>query len=215
MANNAATLNTKLATALRDTTYATWGTGEIDDLIAWSVSRLFATGFSRPIDPSVSGGQITIAADTYWYALPSGVNAVSRIDLLDTSGNELGPISGRAWEITGDVLNGTGKLHISPQIVSSSVGAKLMLHGYAHYDVTTNLIPDDLVPLVLARARAEAYRRVAADRERFKAWLARNQVQNVSVNEMLQMINEADAEAAQLERRTQRTWMKPVSGRVG
>ncbi len=214
MANNAATLNTKLATALRDTAYATWGTGEMDDLIAWSVARLFPR-FPRPIDPSVSGGQITIAADTYYYSLPAGIAAVSRIDLLDTSSNELGPISGRAWEITGDVLNGTGKLHISPQIVSSFVGAKLMLHGYGHYDVTTNLIPDDLVPLVLARARAEAYRRVASDRERFKAWLSRNQTQNVSVNEMLQMINEADAEARRLEQTSMRIWMKPVSARVG
>lgn len=209
MANNAATLNTKLATALRDTTYATWTTGELDDLIAWSVARLFGR-VSRPLDPTTT--TITLVADTFYYSLPAGVLSVSRVDYLDTSGNELGPISGRAWELVGDTLLGTGKLHISPRIVASL--GTLRLHGYGRYDVSTNLIADDYVPLVLARARAEAYRRVMSDRERFKTWLARNQTQNVSINEMLQVINEADAEANRLARETH-VWQKPVPGRAG
>lgn len=215
MSNNAAGLNTFLTTALRDSAYATWTTGEMDNLISWSVTRLFPR-FSRQIDASsASLAEVTILTGTYYYALPSGMVMCSRIDLKDSGGDYYGPIGGRAWEITGDPLTGAGKIHVSPQIVDNYVGGKFVLHGYGRYDVTTNLIPDDLVPLVLARARAEAYRRVGADRDRFKAWLSRNQSQNVSINEMLQMINEADNEAKMLEQSAVRVWQKPVSGRVG
>lgn len=215
MSNNAAGLNAFLTTALRDSAYATWTTGEMDNLISWSVARLFPR-FPRQIDASSgTAAEVTLVASTYYYGLPSGMVMCSRIDLKDASANYLGPISGRAWEITGDPLLTTGKIHISPQIVDNYVGGKLVCHGYGRYDVTTSLIPDDLVPLVLARARAEAYRRVGADRERFKAWLSRNQSQNVSINELLQMINEADLEAKRLEQTSVRIIQKPVSGRVG
>ena len=86
--------------------------------------------------------------------------------------------------------------------------------AYTKYDTTTHLIPDDLVQLVLAYSRAEAYRRLAGDRQRFTAWLSRNQTQNISINEMLQMINEAETEARRLKAE-RKTWQKPVPGRQG
>lgn len=214
MANNLATLNAALAQAMRDPAYGTWATDEIDKLLTQSVSRLWPR-HSRIIDASsVTYAKITFVADTYVYTLPTGVMAVSRADLYDSSSNSIGPISGRAWELIGDTLSAGGKIRISPQVVDAWVGGFLQLHGYGKYDLTTNLIPDDFVPLVLARARAEAYRRVLSDRERFKAWLSRNQTQNVSVNEMIQFVNEADQEALQLEKAS-KVWMKPLSGRVG
>jgi hypothetical protein len=209
VSNNAAGLNAFLATALRDTTYVTWPTGEMDNLITWSVARLYPR-FSRPIAPS--SATIALVSGTYYYNLPVSILSVSRVDLLDSAGNDLGPVSGRAWELTGDLLAGSGQIHIAPRIASTA--GTLKLHGYARYDVTTNLIPDDYVPIVLARARAEAYRRVLADRARFKTWLSRNQTQNVSVNELVQEINEADQEIIRLERQL-RTWQKPVPGRQG
>jgi hypothetical protein len=209
VANDLATLNSKLATQLRDTSYATWVTGEMDELIKRAVDSLFPR-YARPLDPEST--TVTVVADDYYYSLPSGVRSVDRVDRYDSDGNDYGHIAGRSWELVGDVLAGTGKLHIGQVANADDV---LHLHGTGVYDTTTNLIPDHLIALVTARARAEAYRRVMADRERFKAWLARNQNQNVSINEMIQLVNEADAEAGRLARETPRTWQRPVSGRVG
>lgn len=209
MANNLATLNGKLATALRDATYAVWTTGEMDDLINWSVSRLWPRQ-ARPILPS--SASITLVANTTYYNLPSGALAVSRADWYDASGNEVGPVSGRHWEIVGDPFTGAGQLHIANSLTQS--GGTLKLHAYGRYDTTTNLIPDEFVPLVLARARGEAYRRVGADRAKFSEWLTHNQLSNMSVNELVILINEADSETRSLEKQF-KTQMKPVSGRVG
>jgi hypothetical protein len=209
MANNAATLNGKLATQLRDATYAVWTTGEMDDLIAWSVGQLWPRQ-ARPVDPT--GASITLTSGTTYYSLPAGVLAASRVDWYDASGNEVGPVSGRHWELVGDTLAGTGKLHISNALTTN--GGSLKVHGYGKYDVVTNLIPDEFVPLVLARARAEAYRRTTASRAQYEKWLAHNQVANMSINELIELINEADNEAKQISER-HKTWQKPVSGRVG
>lgn len=209
MPNNLATLNNKLAAALGDESYETWGTSEMDDLLKWSVGTLWPR-FSRPLDPTAT--TVALVDGTEYYSLPAGVMNVSRCDLLNASSEYVGPVFGGAWEITGDVYAGTAKLHVSPQIPSS--GGTLQLVGYGRYDTTANYIPDDFVLLVLAKARAEAYRRIAADRQRFKNWLARNQSQNVTVNELLLMINEADREAFRQEQHN-RVWQKPMQGRVG
>jgi len=79
----------------------------------------------------------------------------------------------------------------------------------------THLIPDDFVPLVLAKARAEAYRRMGSDRVAFENWQARNQKQNVSINELLGLIQEAESEAIRQERAIQPVWRRPVPGRLG
>lgn len=211
MANDLSTLNGKLATQLRDTSGTlVWASTEKDDLITWAVTGLWPR-FSRPLDPTVT--TVALVAGTYYYALPAGVKAVSRVDYYDANLVEYGPLHGRSWEIAGDAFYGTGKLHVSPAIAEQ--GGTVRLNGYGIYDVTTNLIPDILIALVLAKARAEAYRRMGVDRVRFKEWLAKNQTQNVSVNELIHLINEADNEAIRLERSLPRTWQKPVPGRQG
>lgn len=216
MANDLATLNGYLDTALKDTGDTVWGASEKNNLIDWAVASLWPR-YSRPLDPTAT--TITFQADTYYYSLPGNVRSVSRIDLLDSDGNEYGPAHGRAWEVVGDLLSDgemyTGKLHIAPQYVSALGGGTARIHGYGVYDTTSYYIPDIYVSLVLAKARAEAYRRLAASREQFKVWLARNQSQNVSVNELLQMINEADSEVRRLELTIPRVWQKPVPGRQG
>ena len=212
MANNLAGLNPKLATQLRDAAYGTWVTGEMDELLTESVNSLWPR-YSRELDPTTT--TITLVTATYFYALPAGVMAISRLDFVDSGGGEFGPVFGRAWELVGNPLLGTAKLHIGPVIVESGVGGTVRILGYGKYDVTTNLIPDDYIQLVLARARAEAYRRIASDRVRFKEWLARNQTQNVSVNELLQLINEADNEINRLTAQAPRVWQRPVPGSTG
>ena len=212
MANNLATLNTKLATQLRDAAYGTWTTGEMDDLLTWSTAGLYPR-LARPIDPKAAAGasEITMVTSTYFYALPTGILEAFRLDRVGADATEYGPVSGAAWEITGDIHGGTAKVHVSPQLIVN--GDKLRVNGYGRYELVTNLPPDDYVPLILAIARAEAYRRVTADRERFKVWLARNQTQNVTINELLQFVNDADAEAIRLWRKV-RTLRRPVRGRI-
>lgn len=209
MSNTLATLNGKLATALRDTSYATWTSAEMDDLLTYGLAVLFPH-LSREIAPS--SAQITLVASTYFYSLPAGVMEVSRVDWIDTDSNEMGPIGPGSWEVVGSPILGTGQLHVSPVIADQ--GGTLRLISYGRFDLTTNLIPDDYVQYLLAVARAEAYRRMAGSRARFEAWQAQNQKQNVTVNELILLINEADAEAEKLRRQI-RVWHKPVPGRVG
>lgn len=208
MANDLATMRTRLATALRDAAHSTWASSEKDELITSAVEDLHPH-ITRPLDPTST--TIAMTLDTFFYSLPAGVLYVSRIDHVGADGTEYGPVAGNAWEIVGDPMTGAGKLHLSPQV--ERVGDILRLNAYGKYDVTTNLVPDRYVPLILADARAEAVRRVLADRERFLSWLSRNQTQNVSVNEMLQMLREAESESDRL-RRSFRIWQKPVEGRV-
>jgi hypothetical protein len=216
MANTLAELTIRLGTALRDATYTTWASTELDDLITWAVADLYPL-VSRPILPSSTVGAglaaVQLVAGTYYYSLPTGIVALSRVDLLNSGGDDLGPINGRAWEVVGDVYAGTAQIHISPYI-ASTVGI-LKLHGYGVYNVTTFPVSDAYVPLVLAMARAEAYRRLGADREKFKSWLSRNQSQNVSINELLQFVNDADSEIERLRRRMPPSNHKPVPGRQG
>lgn len=208
MSNDLATLSSKLATALRDTTHSVWNSTEKDDLVTWAVDSLYPR-FARILDPETT--TVTLVSETYFYPLPSGVVEVSTVETYSGT-EEYGPLDGQAWQIVGDPYAGTGKLRVGPTIAET--GYTVRMHGYGTYDVTTNFIPDQLVPLVIARARGEAYRRMGADRAQFLQWQASEQNQNMSVNELVLLINEADADAAQLESRYGRTWRRPVPGRL-
>lgn len=209
MANDLATLTTKLSTALRDASNATWTSAELNDILTWVAARLFPR-VSRELDPTAF--TITLVADTTRYTVPAGMLQVSAVEWLNTDGDELGALSGQSWMVDGDWYASTLQLHIPVAIADQ--GGTLQLRGYGRYDLVTNLPPDDFVPLILAEARQEAYRRVGADRERFKAWLSRNQSQNVTINELLQFISDAKGEARELRALT-RVWQRPVPGRQG
>jgi hypothetical protein len=209
LSNDLPSLNERLAVALHDPTYGVWGIEELDDLLTDAIARLYPH-VSRAINPDLAGSKITLVTQTYFYALPTGFEHVWRVDWIDADGEERGPVAGGTWEVAGDPFVGA-KLHVSPTIVEQL--GTLRLNGFGRYDPTTNLIPNDVVSLVLALARAEAYRRMGADREQFEQWLSRNQVQNVSVNELLQFVREASADAEGLWRRA-RTMQRPVPGRV-
>ncbi len=210
MPNNLATLSSKLATALRDTDHETWNSTEKDDLVTWAVANLWSgrPRIFRELDPTTT--TITLVADTYFYAVPSGVVDVHALDLYNGT-NEYGMVDGAAWQLVGDPFSGL-KIRVSPTLAET--GYTLRVHGIGRYDTSTNLIPDDFVPLVLALGRAEAYRRIAGDRARFEQWLASNQTQNMSINELLSLIEEADRTAAR-ERQSVRTMAHPVPGRQG
>lgn len=213
MANDIAGLSAALSQQLRDVDHVAWNSVEKDDLIRWSVANLYPR-YARPLDPSLAAQEVTLVADTYFYALPTGMIEVTRLDLLDPDDNEEGTLDGQAWRQDGDPVAGGLKLFVSPRIVDN-LGGTVRVHGFARFDTTTNLIPDDYVPLVLANARAEAYRRMGGDRARFENWKARDQRQNVSVNELYSLITEAESEAMRVDRSTPNTWRRPVPGRLG
>lgn len=208
MSNNLAGLNTNLALLLRDTTYKTWTTGEIDSILTWAVAQLYP----RIVYPLLAQSYTqTLTKGTYFYALNPAIVVLSRVDYVDPSGFEAGSL-GDVWEVDGSLEDGTAKLHISPLIADA--GGTLRYVGYGRYDTGTNLIPDRLVPLVMAMGRVEAFNRIVGDRQRYKQWASASPTQNSTVNELLTLLNVAERERDR-EWAMNRTWRKPVPGRVG
>jgi hypothetical protein len=210
LANNLATLSSKLATALNDTDHEAWLSTEKDDLVTWAVADLYPR-FARGLDPEST--TITLVAEDYFYSLPSGTVEVSSVDIVDLDGEEAGMVGQGAWSVVGDEW-GTQKIRIAPRVVEDHAGGTLRLHGFGRYDTTTNLIPDHLVPLVLAMGRAEAYRRVAGERARFEQWQAASHEQDVTVNELLALTQEAVADVERLRARSKRSVRRPVPARL-
>lgn len=209
MTNNLATLSSKLGTALRDTDHAVWNSTEKDDLVTWATAELWPR-YARAMDPSDVLQEVTLVDDTFAYAVPTDMLEVEQVEWIYGGDTELGFLSAGQWMTTGDEYAGNLKLRIAPGIVTS--GGTLRVHGYGRYDLTTNLPPDDYVQLILAKAREEAYRRVAGDRARYQQWMVANQKQGVSVNELLQLADEAERHALRLESRL-RTQRRPRPGR--
>ena len=157
-----------------------------------------------------------LTTDEDQYSLTT-VQEINRIDLIDglaasTTALVIYPLPGGTWEWWGDneVLGGT--LYINPKYAST--GRSLRVHGWAPYDLATNLPTYRHEQLILALARAELARRELARRYAFKEWQTVNQVQNVSINELVLMVNEADNEAQTLFREL-KTWRRPVPAHVG
>jgi len=205
MANDLATLRGKLDTQLRDTGHEAWEQTEKEDLITWAVHSLYprrARVMDEPIYP--------LDPEMEDYAVPTGMREVNRVDWGQVSTDHfVVRLPGDVWYTYGEPTSLV--LWVSRDYTSADY--YLIAHGYGVYDLTSNLIPDEYVPLVLARARSEAYRRMAGDRARFEQWLSSNQTQNMSVNELLQLIQDADDQAERLDRMLPRAQRLPVPGR--
>lgn len=212
MSNDATTLNGFLDTALNDASDTVWTSTEKDNVLSRAVASLWPR-LSVEVDPTAN--TITLLASTYSYALPGTyIGAVSKLFLVDTSSIEAGFLDKGSWELIGSPFTGTPKLHISQTIVDNNVGATIRVYGYQRFQISAApYIPDEYVPLVLSVARAELLRRMVTDRSRFQVWLSRQQTQNISVNEGLQMVGEAQQEA-QRERAQFKIWQRPVAARV-
>lgn len=215
MANDLATLTSLLATQLRDTSNEVWTNAEKQNLIQLAVARLYPrvlkyTTVNVPVDQGASF--FTVGGPTTPFV------KIHRIDLWDTDPTSrmsrmVMEIPGRSWEVQGEVIPGESIRVVLHPTFSYNSSYYMVVHGFTQFDLTNNQIPDYLVPLVLARARAEAYRRAGADRVQFKNWLVSNQTQNVSVNELLQLIREAADEAEMEERKFSSRHSKPVVAR--
>lgn len=206
--NDLATLKTKLAVALSDPTFGYWTASEMEDLVRDAVNNLWPRYGQR-----VSGQSVTIplVPGTSFYTIPAGVAEIDSIQWVDADGEFQDFLPDGTWLTTFDG-DGTNLLQINEAY--ASLGGTLRLSGLRKYNVTTYLIPDNLVDLVISLARSEAYRRALGDRMRFKQWATTNQIQNVSVNEMLGIINESERKAAEMRATTPRTQRRPVPARV-
>lgn len=205
MPNDLATVRAKLDTQLNDTGHTVWAQAEKEDVLKQVISYL---DLERP---RVVRESVTLVDDTDQYSLTTLVQ-VHRVDLLDEDDQLLMPLPSGTWELWGDGQAGlTATLYINPAYART--GWTLRVHGYGQFDLTTNYPPDRMVPIILAMARAELLRRQISRRADFKNWSTINQTSNSSVNELLQMLNEADAEANRL-RRENRMIHKPKPARV-
>lgn len=210
MANDQATLRGYLQSAVRDSSNETWTTTEMNNAIDRAVRNLWPR-VVRPVARSAC--EIEMVTETYYYNLPTGVLAIDVIVGYDSGGVPLGALQSGTWEIVGDVLGGSGQLHVHPAIVDG--GLYDTLYGspaYGRYDTSSNLIPDDYIELVVARAATSLLHALKADRARFLQWQNTDQNQNVSLNEMLELINNAEQRERELSGRTF-SWRKPRPGR--
>lgn len=204
--NDLATLKTKLATALRDPSMEVWEEGELEDLLTWACASMYpkvALPMSLPVWPLVAGEED--------YDLPGGILEVSRIDLCEVDTDSLlYPLPSGTWEIQGDVWSNTARLFVNSRYADA--GHYLVVHGYGTYNLSTGTPPDHYVPYIMAAARAEAIRRMLPKRVSFEKWMTLNQKENVSVNELGQMLGMAESQAER-ELSRLRTWRKPKPAR--
>jgi hypothetical protein len=215
MANDLETMRRRLRDALYDVEDDTWSAGEKDDILKMAVRRL-SQRLPRPLDPTVAAQTITLVSETYFYAIDSGITNVERVFYINSDSDRVGYMRA-GWEVVGDLRAGTAKLQVAPR--TANAGGTLQITGTGRYDLPlgtasqATAIPDDYIPVVLAWARAECYRRLLSDRARFYQWQNANQVQNISLNELIQMVGEADRQADD-EWVSLKRWQKPVIGRI-
>jgi len=164
-----------------------------------------------PVGPGITLATSAAADDIIDTTTAHGLTAGAAVEFSGLTGGT-GLIAGVAYFVIAANLAGT-TFQVSTVTGGTAVNFSTDITAGKVY--ATHYVPDDYVSLALAQARAEALRRMADDRSKFEVWLARNQKQNVTVNELLQMVNDADIEMERLRRRLPRTWRRPVPGRLG
>lgn len=201
MANDLATLKGYLETKVRDTANAVWTEAELQNYLTWACARLYPT-VAKDVRETVT---LVDAQDQYTLTT---VSDISSVDLINAaSPNELvSHLMGGTWMWWSSHEAAGGTLFVNSDYASTAY--KLRVHGYAPYDLVTNLPPDRFVPTILAMAAAEAIRVMMNDRAKYKQWDALSQSQNISTNEFTQLVNEGDAEYRTLLSQM-KTWRRP------
>jgi hypothetical protein len=160
---------------------------------------------------------VAFVADQALYTV-TGWDSINRIDIFDgdpalAASNLMVVLPGDAYELLGDQNSPASRsLYVNPMYAYATW--YMRIHGYKVYDLVTTLPPDNMVQAILAMARAEAYRRMAGSRAQSTQWAALNQKESVSVNELMQLIGEAEAEAAR-QKRAVRVMRMPVQASIG
>lgn len=202
-----ADLTDKLETALTDTSNAVWSATELNDILTVACARI-ARDRQRVVRDSV-----TLVNNQETYVL-TNVYYVQRVDLLDSDGNFVMKLPNGTWEVWGDQATAGQTLFINRRYANSNYS--LRVHGYAPYDLVTNTPTANttLEGAILAMGRVEALRRIEHERSRYQQWANTNPRGDTSVNELLNMIREAQAEANAL-RGEIRLIVRPLPGKSG
>lgn len=204
--NDIEALRSRLAVSLRDADMEVWSEEELTDLLGWATASMYprvARQIALPVYPTDE--------DQEDYELPEGIREISRVDVGEVATDRLlFSLPPGTWEIYGDVWMGTAKLFVNRRFTSE--GRYLIVHGYGLFNLTASLPPPTLVPYILAKAQAEAISRMLPSRAQFENWMKINQKENVSVNELAQMLNQAE-QKAERELSRLKTWRKPKPAR--
>lgn len=203
MANDLATLKTRLAIQLRDSTNDVWTAAELGELLTDAAAQLWPR-LAKPVREEEA-----LTTGTSEYTLTT-VAEISRVDLLDADDALLYALPGGTWEFWGDQETVGGTLFINS--IYATTGNSLRVHGYAPYDLVTTLPPNRFVGLIQASARLEALLRMIPKRASFEKWMTLNQKENVSVNELVGMVASARAEVERLLPQA-KTWRRPIPAR--
>lgn len=183
------TTHSRLEVSLRDTDNAVWSDNEIDSLLGWALDE------TNRVRPRVVSDVLALIDDDSTYVL-TNVWEVFRVDLLDENDKVIMHLPAGSWEIWGDNQSEGQTLYINPMYAREP--QQLRVHGYGPYDFVTNTPPTQVEEAILAIARAEALRRVATERARFEQYATGNPRSDVSVNELIGQVNDADQEAQRL-----------------
>ncbi len=218
MANDLATLRTKLATALSDPTYGYWTSAEMDDLVKDAIDNLWPRYAQRThgrnnyaLSNIATMSNLTVP-DQSWYGIPVSIDEIDHIEMVDSAGAVIDEMPVGTWMAHFAEDGTSDRLQINPAY--SNLAYRFRVQGLKRYNLTDALIPNEYIDLVISASRSEAYRRALGDRMRFKQWATTNQIQNVSVTEMLGMIQESERKADQQRSLNGRVWRRPVSARV-
>lgn len=196
-------LSDQLARMIKDPTHITWTTQELTDMLAYALAE---TNRVRNIRTTET---IAAVASQDTYTLTT-IQSVHRVDLLDASNKVVMIIPGNAWEIWGDNMSPSQTLYINPSYSLS--GYTFRIHGYVDYDYTTNTPPQMVQNAILAVARAEALRRILAERARFEQYASSNPRGDSSMTEVYSEVQDAQRQA-ESELNKIRLLRMPMAGR--
>lgn len=196
-------LKPTLATSLRDSGNVVWASAELDTILGYALEE------TNRVRPRVVKDVIALTDDVDTYTL-TNVWSVFRVDLLDNFDKVVMSLPNGSWEVWGDNMSSGQTLYINPNYART--GYSLRVHGYGPYDYTTNTPPLQVQEAILAISRAEAFRRIASERARYEQYASNNPRSDVSVNELLGQINDAEMEAKRLLADV-RLIRRPIAGR--
>ena len=202
-----ADITDKLEEALTDTTNAVWSATELNSILKSACARI-ARDRQRVVRDTIA-----LVDNTETYTL-TNVYYVQRVDIIDSDGYFVMKVPDGAWEVWGDQATSGQTLFINRRYANSSYS--LRVHGYAPYDLVTNTPTADtaLEATILAMGRVEALRRIEHERSRYQQWANTSPRGDTSINELLNMIKEAQHEADAL-RAEIRLIVRPLPGKSG
>jgi hypothetical protein len=137
-------LNKYLARSDADT--QPWATTDLDQHLADAVTSLW------PVHGLFAVGDVATDSSTQEYTVPASIARLSRIEMLDSSGHYLSPVTN--WRTTA-----SGKVVVKPLLAT---GYTLRFSGWKAYAAAGTDLPANLEDVVAKLAASQAYGQLAA-----------------------------------------------------